>query len=145
SDKFYTKKELLDFLKWAHENLNFMDFTAFYLLAITGLRKGELRALVWNDIDFKTGTLSINKAIKTIGNTEKIGVTKNESSIRIISLDEISLSLLTKLKEKSTNQLIFTNETNDSFMYRDHLRDMMKKYPNKKITIHGFRHTNATL
>ncbi|HIY57994.1 MAG TPA: site-specific integrase [Candidatus Tetragenococcus pullicola] len=154
ADKFYTRDELNAFLDWAHARLTFSDFTAFRLMAYTGIRKGELRALTWHDINFKTGTIDINKAIK--GN-ETLGTTKNTSSERVLSLDKETLKVLKKwqLNQRkeflkrgisvNENQYIFTDEFNQSYMYRDHLRDMMKKYPGKKITIHGFRHTHATL
>src|SRR5699024_7667817 len=83
--------------------------------------------------------------------------TKNTSSERVLSLDPMTVSILKKWKLEqrkeflklgitiNNDQFIFSDEYNTSCMIRDHLRDMMKKYPGKKITIHGFRHTHATL
>lgn len=157
SEQFYTKKELNDFLSWAENNLLYGDYAAFRLLAFTGLRKGELRALQWNDLNSKTIKLDINKAVKAKRVGEKIGPTKNDASARLIGLDDDTIKVLRKWKLEQQkyflkrgmslkeNQFIFPDENNTTFMYRDHLRDVMKKYPGKKITIHGFRHTHATL
>lgn len=157
TEQFYTKKELNDFLMWCESNLFYGDFAAFRLLAFSGLRKGELRALQWKDFDFKTMQLDVSKAIKVQREGEKIGPTKNDASTRSISLDEDTTKVLRKWKLEQQkyflkrgillkkDQLIFSDEENTTFMYRDHLRDAMKKYPSKKITVHGFRHTHATL
>lgn len=154
SDQFYTKNELNAFLAWAHENLSTSDITAFRVLSFTGLRKGELRALTWSDIDLKSMSIDINKAVK---GSEKIGPTKNDASTRVIGIDEETTAILKRwrLEQRkdflkrgisiNRSQFVFTDEENKTFMYRDHLRDMMKKYPEKQIDIHGFRHTHATL
>ena len=38
-------------------------FELFLLDLCTGLRRGELLALQWDDLDFKTGTLTVNKQV----------------------------------------------------------------------------------
>lgn len=99
-------------------------------------------------------SIDINKAVK---GSEKIGPTKNDTSTRVIGIDEETTAILKRwrLEQRkdflkrgisiNRSQFVFTDEENKTFMYRDHLRDMMKKYPEKQIDIHGFRHTHATL
>ncbi|KAB3533841.1 site-specific integrase [Alkaliphilus pronyensis] len=64
-----------------------------------GLRKGELLALTWKDINFDDQTIRINKAnqyLKDIGIYTK--EPKNKSSIRTITLPDNVISLLRKYK-----------------------------------------------
>lgn len=55
----------------------------------TGVRRGELLALRWSDVDFDKKTIRINKALEK---TKKFGLRvkapKNKSSIRKINIDE---------------------------------------------------------
>lgn len=75
----------------------------------TGARIGEIQALEWNDINFKTGFISINKTIQrisSIGTIEKPPKTKN--SIRIVQVGKDVLDLLIELKkeqEETKNKL----------------------------------------
>ncbi len=128
------------------------------VLAYSGLRKGELRCYNGLMLNFKEMFLDVNKAVKLSKQKgEHIGPTKNDSSTRLISLDVKTLKVLRKwrLEQKKyffkcgismkDDQFVFPNKNNTSFMYRDHLINVMKKYPGKRITPHEFRHTHATL
>ncbi|MGH2217168.1 phage integrase central domain-containing protein, partial [Enterococcus faecalis] len=50
TENYYDKNELNNFLDVLKQNYDYMWFTAFRLLAFTGMRKGELMALRWSDI-----------------------------------------------------------------------------------------------
>lgn len=52
-EKFLTPKELNIFIDSAKKHANITGYTLVYLLAYTGLRKGEALGLKWEDIDFK--------------------------------------------------------------------------------------------
>ncbi|EIP8069493.1 Arm DNA-binding domain-containing protein, partial [Enterococcus faecalis] len=60
---FLDKDQLQEFLKIIKKNETFDVFVLFRLLAYTGLRKGELLALTWDDVDFTNHSLQINKGI----------------------------------------------------------------------------------
>lgn len=64
-----------------------------------GLRRGELLALTWQDIDFQGSQLTVNETMTT-GHGYKyiIQPAKTKSSIRTISLDPINLSTLDRWK-----------------------------------------------
>jgi integrase len=68
----------------------------------SGLRTGELIALRWQDINFKTGVVSVSKNITLYA--EKAPKTK--SGIR-------KVTMLPKAREALTQQFIFTGEYND--------------------------------
>lgn len=64
---YYTKEELLQFLDVVKAYPDPL-FLMFRILAFTGLRKGELLALRWKDIDFENNTLSVNQTLATVEN-----------------------------------------------------------------------------
>jgi integrase len=61
--KYWLKEEVQEFLELAQQEMNFQDFVMFRLVLFSGMRKGELQALHWGDINFKTGELWIGKTL----------------------------------------------------------------------------------
>ena len=59
--------------------------TFFTFLYYTGMRKGEVQALTWNDINFNTNEIIVNKtlSVKTKNSNYKITSTKNYLNRRI--------------------------------------------------------------
>jgi integrase len=69
------------------------------LLALTGARLGEILGLKWTDVDFKKGTLTIQRSADSRNRVLKDD-TKTEASPRTIRLDDDSLALLTAFKDE---------------------------------------------
>lgn len=57
-----------------------------YWLLYTGLRRGELRALCWEDIDFKRGLITVNKSIYSEHNQPVLKAPKTAAGIRTVPL-----------------------------------------------------------
>lgn len=159
--QFYTKNELVIFLNIVEINYDYMLFTAFRLLAFTGLRKSELHALRWSDI-IENQSIIINKSLTTIRRIQYIADTKSKSSNRIIDIDQKTINILAKWKivqqaryaKVTDNHLIFTRDiplkkVKDVAFDADYLNRALRKITTDhqldKITIHGFRHTHASL
>lgn len=162
SAPYYEKEELLEFLEIAK---NYPDpiYPIFRILAFTGLRKGELLALRWKDIDFEKSTLSVKQTLATCDKWEiKFQVPKTEKSLRTISIDSETLQVIKRwqLKQKEYflkmgikptkdgEQLLFVSEENKP-LYLDYVNHNLKIIINennlKRITPHGFRHTHCSL
>lgn len=154
---FYDKEELKEFLSVAETMRNYRAFIYFRLLAFTGIRKGESLALKWSDVDFKNKTLNINKAVSRRETGLYIQTPKTPSSIRRISLDDKTLELLNnfkKIQQANSSDLLFKSQNNDILSVakprkwlltiQDEI-DTHRDLPLKRITIHGFRHTHASL
>lgn len=162
ADLYYTKDELNHFLKLVDSTNDIKLSAMFRVLAYTGIRKGELQALNWDDIDFNNNTININKTL-SINSEYKITVQtpKSKSSIRKISIDEQTKLILKRWKAKQRelffsvgtrvkkHQPCFTEEVTNSYLYlnfmNDKLRKICKKHKFKEIKIHGFRHTHCSL
>ena len=58
-------------------------------------RQGEALALLWSDVDFKAGTLTISKTLSTgIDNVPVVHETKTKSGMRTIDIDRETLGIL---------------------------------------------------
>ena len=139
---------MLQFLKVVKENYSSETYIAFRILAFTGIRLGELRALTWKDINFKKKTLTISKNMMNIGSKSKVSTTKTKSSERIIFLDDETIKELKSYRELdkfvSINNGIFTK--NSRHYFNGMLTRIYRDFPKlKQIPPHGFRHTHATL
>lgn len=71
------------------------------LAATSGLRRGEILALTWQDIDFRRGTLSISKALERQrdGKGDRVKETKTRRGRRTIPLPPIALEALVQLRD----------------------------------------------
>lgn len=161
-ENFYTKEQLIHFLKCLEQEPNYKAYALFRLLSYSGMRKGEALALVWNDINFKTKEIRINKALsRGKDNRLYIKTTKNESSIRNIKMDQETLDILQEWKVRQKrdylklgyntlkpNQLVFSNENNNFLQptkTRKWILHVQNKYGLKKISTHGLRHTHCSI
>ena len=71
----------------------------FYLIFMTGMRKGELSALTWKDIDWEEGSISISKAQRFCDASHyEISKPKTKGSVRVVYVDKWVLGLLKKHK-----------------------------------------------
>lgn len=163
SAPFYEKDELLNFLKAVKEDESIKTYTMFHILAYTGLRRGELFGLQWQNIDFKNKILSVKHNLIYNEESKKIELTtpKTKSSRREIGIDDSTIQVLLKRRNHQrefflkrginigqSDQLVFTSQTNN-YMSDSYLRRVIKRVTEKHelphITVHGFRHTHCSL
>ena len=115
------------------------------IIAKTGMRFSEAIALTPKDFDFSHQTLSINKTwdYKESGTFQP---TKNKSSVRKIQIDWMVVSQFsTLIKDLPENEPIFVKKP----IYNSTINDILKRHCKKNkipiITVHGLRHTHASL
>ncbi|WP_255505175.1 site-specific integrase [Lysinibacillus sphaericus] len=159
-ENFYSRDQLVQFLSYLQEDANIKKQAVFRLLAFSGMRKGEVFALRWNDIDFETFEIRITKAVKRGENGLYLGTTKTGKS-RTIKVDQETMDLLKlwrieqetifsamKINTKTKKQLVFSNTYNvlqDPSKTVLWLSDFLKKHQLEHITTHGLRHTHCSL
>lgn len=125
-----------------------------------GLRRGELLALKWQDIDFDNCKVKIRNNLVQVGNEIIIKEPKTESSIREIELPTTIIQLLKKERKKyiekkmrlgkefNDNDLIICKKNGDPFKphsFTNKFRRFIARNNLKTIRLHDLRHTNATL
>lgn len=140
-------------LKILFENLkNTRWYWAFRFMLVTGLRRGELLALRWSDIDYENKRIIVDESNSASG----LGDTKN-SKVHYVPLSERAIYYLAKQKEMLQHEfnpilynpelqkldLIFPSE-NGTLMKSDSLNSVLDRINRKTglhITPHMFRHT----
>lgn len=116
------------------------------LIAKTGMRFSEAIALTPSDFDFSKQTLSINKTWNYKGDGG-FQPTKNKSSIRKIQIDWMIVSQFSAmLKGFQPDEPIFINK---EAIYNSTINNVLERHCMKAnipvITVHGLRHTHASL
>ncbi|MBQ7801534.1 MAG: site-specific integrase [Oscillospiraceae bacterium] len=140
----------------------------FNLAIYAGLRKGELLALEWSDIDFENDTISVSKAVSVVAGQQITKAPKTKNSRRVVTIPHF---LIQRLRELRTAQLkyrlslgdywqgdnwVFIQTNGKQMSYStpySAFRDTLDRYNIGKpdtdqlplIPFHGLRHTSATL
>ena len=137
----------------------------FLLLALySGMRKGELLGLTWQDVDFDNHTLRVNKSRSGTRKavTKLITTPKTNSSNRYIPLNDITIEALKdeKNKQDEMRKLLgdFYDNSNDYIVRNVHgkpysnlsainrvVNRLTAKAGLPHCTIHGFRHSVASI
>lgn len=116
------------------------------LVAKTGMRFSEALAITPSDFDFARQTLSISKTWDYKGDGGFLP-TKNESSVRKIQIDwQIVVKFSELVKGLPVDKPIFVGE---SKIYNSTVNDVLTRHCKEcgisVISIHGLRHTHASL
>ena len=129
-------------------------FPAVLIAISTGIRRGELLALTWDDIDFKEGTLTINKQLIPIKGGTDVTNLKTERSNRIIGIPQKVIDCLKELHkiekpidEKFKKYFIVSQENGRHYHPRN-FQSLFDKFLDQlnieKRSPHQMRHTYAT-
>lgn len=128
------------------EELNWDWF--FYLIAKTGLRFAEALALTPEDFDFEKQSIIVNKSWNYKEKQGHFQPTKNESSNRTVMVDwQLMQQFQVMINSKELDQPIFFSK--DQRIYNSTLNQKLailcKNNNIPVISIHGLRHTHASL
>lgn len=116
------------------------------LIAKTGIRFAEGLALTPNDFDFGTQMITINKTWNYRTAEGKFQPTKNISSIRKIQLDwQTAMQFSQMIKDHNEQQPIFVSGRVFNSTINHRLETLCKQAHIPIISIHGLRHTHASL
>lgn len=148
---FMDKDELLHLLDCIKETGHILWYAFFYLLAFTGLRKGEALALTWEDL--KGAELHVTKTVAVgLHSRQYIGPPKTGSGERIVTLDQRTMQVLSEYRKTrkllSMSRLMFPNGKGNVMSLSkplQFLRRVAKKNGLPPYTIHSFRHTHCAM
>lgn len=163
----FSQAEVQTFLQTAWRESR--HYAAFHLELLTGLRRGELLALKWEDIDFKKRTLRVREQLVRAKEGLIFKGLKTAKSRRTIPLRGDILEVLKAHRDRQAREkekleqtlgveafnevyreqdLLFCTELGkplDPDNFTRHFKALLKKAGLKEIRFHDLRHTFATL
>ena len=117
-----------------------------YIALLTGLRKGEILALQWKDIDFDNNTISVTKSVYHEGDRAYIKAPKTRAGTRTVPLLSLLKERLLMLKGDPEHYII--SDTGEKPLTN---RRYITEYNHYKAavgiscTVHQLRHSYATI
>ena len=122
----------------------------FYVEVMTGLRRGEICGLKWQDIDFEENKLRVKRSVSVKrGGGVNIGETKTETGVRCIEMPPSVAELLKNRQQTAITEWVFPAFLNPEqpihpqAAYRK-LKVILKNAKLPMIRFHDLRHTFAT-
>lgn len=123
-------------------------FELYYLELATGLRRGELLGLHWEDIDLEQKLISIRRQVVRINGVVTEAPLKTKNSYRTLAIGEDVAEILWQQKEKVGGTYVFPSPTGGPIS-PDSVLHMLHRVLNRaglpKVRFHDLRHTFATL
>lgn len=133
--------------------------TAVFLAIVTGMRRGEICGLKWEDVDLNKGMIYVRDALqRQDGEIKQVSV-KSDNSSRAIAISKVTVEYLASLKKKHSEEEEFLgnnyNRSNYICAWEDG-RPMTPHYVTKKfrkirdklnigkVRFHDLRHAHAT-
>ena len=145
--KILTQEEIQRFLIQAKaEGM----YELFLLELTTGMRRGELLALRWDDLDFATGKLRIDKQIYPVSGKLILNEPKTKAANRTIILPPAMVELLAEYKKGVFSELMFPSRIKpeqpiDPGYVRKRLQVILERAGCKRVRFHDLRHSCASL
>lgn len=142
-----TKEEMKRLLIQAKQD----DCFELLLLDITtGLRRGELLGLKWEDINFDTNELRVQREAVLIKGKLAITALKSKASYRTLLLPSNIAGMLQNYKTRVDSEWVFPspikeNLPRDPSAVRKKLANVLERANCKHIRFHALRHTFATM
>jgi integrase len=136
---------------------------ALYVLALTtGMRRGEMLALHWADVDLDSGFVQVRFTVQHIAGAQVIySAPKTSRSRRKVALSQRAIAVLQKHRQRQEEQrarvsvawvesdLVFTNavgqQMRGNHILQRHFTPVLQRAGLPLIRFHDLRHTAATL
>lgn len=141
---FLTPPEIVTFLDAVDPTYHALFFTAIF----TGMRSGELRALLWSDIDWNSSTIRVRRSVWR--GAEQLP--KSRASVRTVGMSNRLRQVLDAHRvtvPSGGDHLVFPNTTggfiDDNNLRKRVFEPALSRAGLRKIRIHDLRHTFASL
>lgn len=123
---------------------------AFYLELTTGLRRGELLALLWRDLDVENKTISVTEQVNRIKGELVVSQPKTQNSVRTLAIPQQAVDLLIEEHKKHPGSPYMfpspkTGTMFDPDSFRHTHEKILKAIGAEHIRFHDLRHTFTTL
>lgn len=117
----------------------------------TGMRRGEIYALKWSDINFDQRFIMVQRAQSFAGSKVVIKSTKTACGVRRIDIDKYFASYLAKMKKDSDSDYVFAPPPKSKYPFRvpwnisAYVKEVCMSAGIAPRNFHALRHTHATV
>ena len=141
-----TREEMQRFLIQAKEE---GYFELFLLELATGLRRGEVLALQWDDLNFDTGELRIERQVYRANGELVVSAPKTKASIRTIVLPPSLVEVMREYRQQVDSRWMFPSPVKrdsplDPATCRKRLQTILEHAGCKRVRFHDLRHLFVT-
>ena len=123
-------------------------YEMYYIELSTGLRRGELLGLKWEDIGMKQGVIRVRRQISRIDGKIVEAPLKTKNSYRTVTISPQAVEVLKAQKEKTDDEYVFPSP-NGGPISPDSVNNMLHRVLDRagipRVRFHDMRHTFATL
>ena len=123
-------------------------YEMYYIELATGLRRGELLGLKWEDVDLTAGIIRVHRQIARVNGEIVEAPLKTKNSYRAVSISPQAIRVLKEQKTKTNDEYVFPSP-NGGPISPDSVNNMLKRVLERagipKVRFHDLRHTFATL
>ena len=123
-------------------------YEMYYIELATGLRRGELLGLKWQDIDWKNGIIKVRRQIARVDGQIVEAPLKTKNSYRTVTISPQAIEVLKQQRAKTHDQYVFPSP-NGGPISPDSVNNMLKRVLARagipKVRFHDLRHTFATI
>lgn len=153
----WTADDLRRFLEHIRED---RLYAAWHVLAMTGMRRGEVLGLDWRDLDLEAGRLAVTRTLIEGKREPRFSEPKTKRSRRSVALDPETVAVLREHRKRQLEDrlawgpayqdegLVFSREDGTPIWPRSLSRAFVahvKAPALPAIRLHDLRHTHATL
>ena len=115
----------------------------------TGLRRGEILALRWSDLNFRTGALRVERQVHRVRGELVVSPPKTRAGNRTVLLPAPILNVLNAYKKAIHSRWMFPSPVKadspmDPAAVRKRLQTVLERAECRRLRFHDLRHTFAT-
>ncbi len=118
-------------------------YEMYYIELSTGLRRGELLGLKWEDIDMRQGIIRVRRQISRIDGKIVEAPLKTKNSYRAVTISPQAIEVLKEQKEKTNDEYVFPSP-NGGPISPDSVNNMLHRVLDRagipKVRFHDLRH-----
>ncbi len=154
--KVWDAKQIGQFLR---EIAGHRLYPAFFLLANTGMRRGEVLGLRWKDVDLERATLSVSRSLVLVAYQPQLSDVKTNNGRRTIDLEPKTVAVLRAWKKAQIEERMLANlrpaadlvlaHPDGSVINPDYLSQVFDRHVARsalpRIRLHDLRHSHASV